>query len=412
MTGGGMQPCRDRRSPPSGRPALVGAALLVAGTGMGCGGAVRPPEPPGPSEEARLPADVAAVRAPLRQYAMYVGTTSDPPVRRVRFGPGGVVAEATPSVGAGPDATGAAPGLGLSPQGRFLYVTTGVDGSVAGLWKLHAGPDTAVADPVRLGHAPATLAVTPDGLYAFVAGADTGTGSAAAALSVVYTPDLVEVTQVETCRMPRVGGASPGGVFVYVVCPGEDQLVEVDTRTFEVSRRFSLTPGREGALGREVAPTGRRPPDTGQERCAPTWAEPSVDGAHVFVVCSGTDVIHEISWDSWSVSRTFGTGPGPFHAAASPDGRWLVATLAAQGEVEFLDVLRGISAGRTPTSAGAPHGVVISPDSGYAFVTTEGLEAASGKVEVYELPTRRRTADAELGGQAGSIVFWRMDPPR
>jgi DNA-binding beta-propeller fold protein YncE len=56
------------------------------------------------------------------------------------------------------------------------------------------------------------------------------------------------------------------------------------------------------------------------------------------------------------------------------------------------------------------HGVVVSPDSRYAFVSVEGVGAEPGKVDVFDLRTFERVASAEVGQQASGIAFWRSEP--
>jgi hypothetical protein len=56
------------------------------------------------------------------------------------------------------------------------------------------------------------------------------------------------------------------------------------------------------------------------------------------------------------------------------------------------------------------HGVAISPDSRYAFVSSEGVGAAPGKVDVWDLVALRRVAEVVVGQHAGGIAFWKMAP--
>ncbi|MEJ7810024.1 MAG: hypothetical protein WKG32_06340 [Gemmatimonadaceae bacterium] len=61
------------------------------------------------------------------------------------------------------------------------------------------------------------------------------------------------------------------------------------------------------------------------------------------------------------------------------------------------------------TSHGASH-VAVSPDSRYAFVSSEGVGAAPGKVDIYDLKALARVGSADVGQQAGGIAFWKMEP--
>ena len=54
------------------------------------------------------------------------------------------------------------------------------------------------------------------------------------------------------------------------------------------------------------------------------------------------------------------------------------------------------------------HGVAISPDSRYAFVTSEGVGSAPGKVDAVDLQTMTVVATVDVGQQASGIAFWKM----
>jgi hypothetical protein len=54
--------------------------------------------------------------------------------------------------------------------------------------------------------------------------------------------------------------------------------------------------------------------------------------------------------------------------------------------------------------------VAVSPDSRYAFVSVEGVGAAPGRVDVFDLDALMRVASVDVGQQASGIAFWRMAP--
>src|SRR5262249_39044861 len=115
-------------------------------------------------------------------------------------------------------------------------------------WKYALGPDTLVGTPIFLGFFPASLDVTPDGLYAFVANFNLHGDMVPSSQSVVYTPTVTEVARVTTCTMPHGSAVDPQGLHQYSGCMMDDQLVEIDTRTFEVSRRFSVAKDKEKSI--------------------------------------------------------------------------------------------------------------------------------------------------------------------
>jgi len=369
-----------------------------------------------------------------RTYQVYVGAESADLIHRVRLGPDGLTVEATTPVGEIPVETEGPHGLMVSGDGRHLYMTTAHGVPDGKLWKFDAGPDTLVAAPVLLGNFPATLDLTPDGLYAFVVNFNLHGEHVPSTVSVVYTPDMVEVDQIPTCTMPHGMRLSPDGIHAYSMCMMDDQLVEIDTRTFDVSRRFTVAKGTEGPIEGYPAPdivTGARgmragsaanasmgETDTGHEghhvaappSCSPTWAEPSPDGAYVYVACNASDEILVVDRERWTLERKFSAGRGPYNLDVSPDGRVLVASLKAAGQVQFFDARTGESLATVPSSTTVTHGVAITPDSRYAFVSAEGKGAEPGKVDVYDLLDFRHVGSADVGQQAGGIVFWKMEP--
>ncbi|MCU0635341.1 MAG: hypothetical protein MUE41_10760, partial [Gemmatimonadaceae bacterium] len=257
-------------------------------------------------------------------------------------------------------------------------------------------------------------------------------------ISVVYTPTLTETAQIETCTMPHGSRVEPGGAFQYSGCMMDDQLVEIDTRSFAVSRRFSLSKGKEGPITTAAAAAGhgmhamhgagaadtakahaghQMDPSEGHgvsmsATCSPTWAQPSATGAKVYVACNKADEIVEVDRASWSISRRMKTGRGVYNLAVTPDGRWLVATLKQGAGIELFDLAAGTSVARLETSNKVAHGVVVSADSRYAFVSSEGIGAQPGKVDVIDLLARARVATVDVAQQAGGITFWKQEPAR
>ncbi len=69
----------------------------------------------------------------------------------------------------------------------------------------------------------------------------------------------------------------------------------------------------------------------------------------------------------------------------------------------------GAEAARLSTTRPVTHGVVISPDDRYAFVSNESIGAVPGTVDVIDLGSLERVASVEVRLQAGGIDFWRME---
>ncbi len=345
---------------------------------------------------------------PEADYWVYVGAESADKLHRVRFGPDGIEVERTTNIGRLPTEVEGPHGLVVSPDRRYLYMTTGHGVPDGHFWKFEIGPDSLVAEPILLDRFPATLDVTPDGLYAFVVNFNLHGAMVPSTMSVVYTPDVVEVDQIELCTMPHGVRTHRSGSFVYSVCMMDDQLVEVDTRSFQVSRRFSVDLEGPGAIAEPVAMAEHDHGARHHTTCSPTWALPSPDGSEIFVACNAADEILQIDHESWELARRFETGRGPYNLEITSDGRLLIATLKQGDAVEFFDLATGESLARTPTSTRVVHGVTVSPDDRFAFVSVEGIGAEPGKVDVFDLTTFELVASAEVGQQAAGIDFYRM----
>lgn len=368
-----------------------------------------------------LPAGILAAQPrpvpPTATYWVYVGAESADQIYRVRFGPGGAAVEKTIGVGEIPTEMEGPHGLQVSADGRYLYMTTGHGSPDGKFWKFELGPDTLVAMPIPLGNFPASVDVTPDGLYAFAVNFNLHGEMVPSSVSVIYTPTATEVARTTTCTMPHGSRVNAQGTRQYSTCMMDDQLVELDATTFQVARRFGLAQGREGPIaaaghaGHEGMEHGAGTAMT-PATCSPTWAQPSPDGRRVYVACNRADQVVEVDVASWAITRRFATGRGPYNLAVTPDGALLVVTLKQGGAVQLFDLRSGQAVMTEKSSTTVTHGIALSPDSRYAFISNEAVGAAPGKVDIYDLRARVRVADVAVGQQAGGIAFWKMEPAR
>jgi DNA-binding beta-propeller fold protein YncE len=141
--------------------------------------------------------------------------------------------------------------------------------------------------------------------------------------------------------------------------------------------------------------------------CSPTWAQPSADGRTIFVACNRSDEIVEVWVEDWTLKRRFPAGEGVYNLAVTRDGSLLVGTNKRGGSVSIFDAVSGEELARIPTARSFVHGVVISPDDRYAFVSVEGVGSEPGTVEVIDLAERRMAARVDVPQMAGGITFWR-----
>ena len=55
------------------------------------------------------------------------------------------------------------------------------------------------------------------------------------------------------------------------------------------------------------------------------------------------------------------------------------------------------------------HGIAISSDSKYAFISVEGIGGEPGIVDVISLESYELVSSVEVGKQAGGIAFWKKE---
>jgi len=298
-------------------------------------------------------------------------------------------------------------GLRISPAGDFWFVSLAHGTPFGTLWKYALGTNQP-AGAVQLGMFPASMDVVPGGELLFVVNFNLHGDPVPSTVSIVHTPTMTEVARPVTCVMPHGSRMNASGTKHYSTCMHSEQLVELDTRTFQVTQRFSVRPGGEGALPLDDtgARTHARHEAAGAATCSPTWAAPGRGeraDRYVYVPCNRNAEVVEIDLPNDRVTRRFATGAGPYNAEVSLDGRLLLVTLKQSQAVAVIDLEDGRELARVPTSRRFPHGIALSPDGRVAFVSNESVGAAASTVDVLDLETLRMVASAEVHQQAGGI---------
>ena len=364
-------------------------------------------------------ASAAGAQQPDRDYTVLVASEAVDLITRITFGPGAgptlVKVEGTTKVGINPMDPDGPHGVALAPDGRTYYVTTAHGVPFGYLWKFDAKSNE-VLGKVELGNFPATLQVSPDGAFAYVVNFNLHGEMVPSSVSVVSTDPFVEVARIQTCTMPHGSRLNGAGTKQYSACMMDDMLVEIDTRELNVSRHFMLAKGSEH--GEAGPPHSHRMPAAasgghgghgmdaakpGDVSCSPTWAQPTSDGRSIFVACNKASDIVEVDATSWSLKRRIPAGDGVYNLAITRDGKLLVGTNKRGKSVSIIDVATGKELGRVATQRRVVHGVVISSDDRYAFISVEGVGSEPGTVEMIDLRTRQRVASADVGQMAGGI---------
>ena len=403
---------------------LIGILALLHGCASP-GGRGAPERSPGETVPSGVP---VAVSPPDRDYYVFAASEGVDRIALIRFGPSGIHIERERTTGFMPSDIDGPHGVAMSPDGRFYYVTTAHGTPFGYLWK-YATANDSLAGRVMLGNFPATAHVSPDGAFVYVVNFNLHGEMVPSSMSIVSADEMVEIARVATCTMPHGSRINPQGTRQYSGCMMDDMAVEIDTRTFAVSRHFMLTAGQERGMpgapaqhrrpaaadkgaGHEMAGHGMEAPPPGNVSCSPTWAQPSASGDHIFIACNKSSDIVEIDAARWTMTRRIPAGPGVYNLAVTHDGRQLIGTNKRDKSVSIIDIASGKETARIPTSRRVASGVAVSGDDRYAFVTDEGVGSEPGAVDVIDLRALRKVATIDVGQQVGGIDFWKATAPR
>ena len=416
------------------------AGILAATIGCASSGATRSGAPSRQADQETTSAAAGAAQAltpqpPTQDYLVFVASEATDEISLVRFGPGGAKVERRTSVGIMLTDPDGPHGLGVAPDGKHYYVSTAHGTPFGRLWKISTLNDEPVGQ-TTLGNFPASLQVSPDGLFAYVVNFNLHGEMVPSSVSVVSTNEMVEIARIPTCTMPHGSRLTADGSRHYSTCMMDEMLIEIDTRTLGVSRHFMLGKGGEhgmagapkahggmmhgpppaaagAASAGNPAPTGGHgmdAPPAGNTVCSPTWAAPSPDGSRVYVACNKSSDVVEVDATTWKLVRRMPAGEGAYNLAVQHDGTRLLVTNKRGQSVSVLDLRSGREIARIPTTRPVVHGVTISPDDRYAFISIEGVGSAPGTVDIIDLAMLKKVASVEVGQMAGGIDFWKTEP--
>lgn len=367
------------------------------------------------------PSPVPSQTKPEKDYLIYVLSESADKIALIRFGPESARIDHQIDTGEMPVDLDGPHGIVVSHDRRFYFVSTAHGRPFGAVWKYSTKNDAFIGK-TTLGHFPATLDITPDGNFLFVVNFNLHGDMVPSSVSVVSTQTMTEVARIKTCAMPHGSRLNSQGTKQYSACMMDDILVEIDTRSFKATRHFIVTKNKEKGLTgppqtvvssstHSMQGHGAESPKRGDNSCSPTWAEPSVDGSSIYVACNASSEIVDIDANTWRLVRRIPARAGVYNLEVTRDGQRLIATNKRDQSVSIYDLKSGRELARIPTKRKVLHGVVVSPDDRYAFVTVEGVGSEPGTVEVIDLVALRTVASLDVAPGAAGVDFYKTEPP-
>ncbi|WP_199222898.1 YncE family protein [Rhodohalobacter mucosus] len=347
-----------------------------------------------------------------QSYSFYVASESEDQVSLITFDANEAKAaiDKVITVGEFPTETEGPHGLGVDPSGDYWYVSMGHGMPYGHLYKYETGTDRLITR-TELGMFPASLDVSEQTGWVYVVNFNLHGDHVPSSLSVVDGESMAEIERIETGIMPHGSRLSPDGTRQYHTSMMTDELFEMDAFGLAVNRVLNLN-GEEqrnhASAAMEMDHSGH--PMMSEPVVKPTWASPSPNRPEVYVAGNGNDRIYVVNTDSWAVERVLESpGRGPYNLEPTPDGKKLVVSYKGEGATGIWDIETGEQLAKIKNSRMVTHGVVISPDNRYAFISVEGIGGEPGSVDIIDLETHELVDVVEVGKQAGGIAFWKLE---
>lgn len=365
---------------------------------------------------------ISTLSLSAKDYYIYCATESEDEVALIRFDGTTAHVEKRIPVGVWPVEIEGPHGITVSPDGDYWYLSMAHGLPYGHLYKYKTGTDEMV-DRIELGLFPATMGISnATGLIYIVNFNLHGGHTEPSTVSIVDPDEMIEIDRVETGIMPHGSRLLNNGLKHYSVAMMSGTLYEMDAMTMQISRTMSTaSPKMNDHSAHNMKKMDHSKMNMGMKKNSkmakmdhkmppekPTWVYPHPNDNLIYVVNNGTDNVVEIDVKKWKVVRTFKTDKAPYNCEVSRDGKHLVVTYKGAAKTGVWDLKTGKEIAKFNNTRKVTHGVVISPDNRYAFVSVEGIGKEPGSVEIFDLKELKPVAVAEIGKQAGGIAFWKM----
>lgn len=331
-----------------------------------------------------------------QNYYFYVAAESDDTVSLIKFD--GNQAEELERIPVGMMKTEieGPHGLTVDPTGEYWYLSLAHGNPYGSLLK-YSTKTNKLVDKTLLGLFPASMEISELTGLLYCVNFNLHGEMKPSSVSVVDPESMTEIKKIQTGIMPHGSRLSPSGRYQYSVAMMSGELFEIDALTLEVNRVLSLDKKKMNHQGMMH-----------HSMVKPTWVIPDPSGKKLYIAGNGSNEIIEVDINDWSIKNRIDTGKGPYNVDVSPNGKYLIATLKGEGKTAIWELDKKRKSLISNTSS-VSHGVVISPDSKYAFVSVEGKGGEPGLVDVIDIKKSKIVSSVNIGKQAGGIAFWKLE---
>ncbi len=341
-----------------------------------------------------------------KSYYLYVAAESDDVVSLLKFDGESIKEVERIEVGIMPTEIEGPHGITIDPSGDYWYLSL-AHGSPYGSLVKYSTETNSPISKTNLGLFPATMQVSSTTGLLYCVNFNLHGDMKPSTVSVVDPELMIEIKQIQTGTMPHGSRLSPDGLLQYSVAMMSGELFEIDGISMEVNRKLDLD-----QMGNHMNHHNNMDHSSHSmmkhSNVKPTWVIPHPNLNYAYIAGNGSDEIIEVDLDTWKVSERIKTGKGPYNVEITPDGNLLVITLKGEGSTALLDLNDKKIIKTIKNTTSVSHGIAISPDSKYAFVSVEGIGGEPGIVDVISLETFNLISSVEVGKQAGGIAFWKI----
>ena len=338
-----------------------------------------------------------------QDYYVYVASESEDTVSLIKFDGNEAVEAERIDVGfmfaeiEGPH------GITVDPSGDFWYITLAHGNPFGTLVKYSTKTNEAIAR-TTLGLFPATMEISTITGFLYCVNFNLHGSMKPSNVSVVDPETMTEITKIKTGSMPHGSRLSPDGLFQYSVAMMSGELFEIDALDLKVSRVLDLEEKMMKSMDGMKSLGGMK-----HSMVKPTWVIPHPEKNIAFIAGNGSDEVIEVDLKKWQVVDRFSTGKGPYNLEITPNGKLLIGTIKGEGKTAIWNLNSKKEVATIKNTTSVSHGIAISSDSKYAFISVEGIGGEPGIVDVISLESYELVSSVEVGKQAGGIAFWKKE---
>ena len=316
-------------------------------------------------------------------------------------------------------------GITVDPSGDFWYISLAHGNPFGSLVKYSTETNQAVAR-TTLGLFPASMEISTITGFLYCVNFNLHGSMKPSNVSVVDPETMTEITKITTGSMPHGSRLSPDGLFQYSVAMMSGELFEIDALDLKVNRVLDLEKKmmsqkkmddkmmnknmQDKMVNNDKEETMMSSmPNMKHSMVKPTWVIPHPNQNIAYVAGNGSDEVIEVNLDKWEVSSRFKTGKGPYNLEITPNGKLLVGTIKSEGKTAIWNLENKEELAIIKNTTSVSHGIAISSDSKYAFISVEGIGGEPGIVDIIDLESFELVSSVEVGKQAGGIAFWKKE---